>query len=422
MIARSHPRLGAIAIAGFGVVGALAALARPTATIVAAVPSLVGAVAGVVVLLWLRRLDLRVGETTPSARGPVAGSWSASRRPASSRSPAAASACCSTALVPPGPGRSILPSRWIPAPPLPAGADLDVTGVSPFYTPNDGVLPGRHRADGARVDPETWTLRIHGMVEREVTLTLPELLELPTIERDITLSCVSNQVGGPYVGNARWLGVPLATVLELAGVAARGGPARVALHRRDDHRHADGGRPRRSRRDAGRRHERRAAAAGARLPGPDGRARPVRLRVGDQVAGRAGADDLRRLRPVLGPARLGRRGARSGRCRGSTRRSRSRPSRPDPSPSAAWPGRSTAASTAVEVRIDDGPWQAARLAAGRRRSTPGASGPSTGMRPRAATGCEVRAIDGDGVIQTEVRREPFPDGATGWHSVVMTVS
>ena len=77
--------------------------------------------------------------------------------------------------------------------------------------------------------------------------------------------------------------------------------------------------------------------------------------------------------------------------------------------------------TAVEVRIDDGPWQPARLAALATidtwrqwtldwDATPG--------RHRL----QVHAIDGDGVIQSEVRREPFPDGATGWHSVVMTVS
>ena len=95
-----------------------------------------------------------------------------------------------------------------PAPPLPDGVDLGVDGISPFFTPNADFYRVDTALEVPVVDPETWSLRIHGLVEREVTLSLAELLELPTIERDITLACVSNQVGGPYVGNARWLGVP----------------------------------------------------------------------------------------------------------------------------------------------------------------------------------------------------------------------
>ena len=59
------------------------------------------------------------------------------------------------------------------------------------------------------VRAEDWSLRIHGMVDREITLNFDELLARPLIERDITLTCVSNEVGGPYIGNARWVGVPL---------------------------------------------------------------------------------------------------------------------------------------------------------------------------------------------------------------------
>jgi DMSO/TMAO reductase YedYZ molybdopterin-dependent catalytic subunit len=43
---------------------------------------------------------------------------------------------------------------------------------------------------------------------------------MPMVERYITISCVSNEVGGGLVGNAKWLGVPLADVLEMAGVSA----------------------------------------------------------------------------------------------------------------------------------------------------------------------------------------------------------
>ena len=68
------------------------------------------------------------------------------------------------------------------------------------------------------VRAEDWTLRIHGMVDREITLDFEQLVARDLIERDITLACVSNEVGGPYVGNARWVGAPLKPLLEEAGV------------------------------------------------------------------------------------------------------------------------------------------------------------------------------------------------------------
>ncbi len=70
------------------------------------------------------------------------------------------------------------------------------------------------------VDNATWTLRIHGLVERETTLTWEELVGLPMFEQYVTISCVSNEVGGRLVGNAKWTGVRLRDVLDLAGVSA----------------------------------------------------------------------------------------------------------------------------------------------------------------------------------------------------------
>ena len=69
-----------------------------------------------------------------------------------------------------------------------------------------------------RVDAERWTLPIDGMVDNPLTLTYDELLPLPLIERDITLTCVSNEVGGPYVSTGRWLGVPFAEIIRRVGV------------------------------------------------------------------------------------------------------------------------------------------------------------------------------------------------------------
>jgi DMSO/TMAO reductase YedYZ molybdopterin-dependent catalytic subunit len=108
------------------------------------------------------------------------------------------------------------PRATVPAPPLPAGVNLPVPGISPFITPNNQF----YRVDTAllvpQVDPSSWVLRIHGMVAREVEVSFAELLRRPLIEDYITLCCVSNPVGGPYIGNAKWLGASLASLLRSA--------------------------------------------------------------------------------------------------------------------------------------------------------------------------------------------------------------
>jgi len=107
-----------------------------------------------------------------------------------------------------------------PLPPVAAGAVIDTPGISPFITPNADF----YRVDTAfivpRVDTDSWRLTIHGMVDREMELTFEQLMSREVIERDITIACVSNEVGGPYIGNARWIGVPLKPLLEEAGVHA----------------------------------------------------------------------------------------------------------------------------------------------------------------------------------------------------------
>ncbi|MCU1657612.1 MAG: molybdopterin-binding oxidoreductase [Pseudonocardiales bacterium] len=111
----------------------------------------------------------------------------------------------------------VLPAPSDPAPPLPGGTDLGRSGV-PWTTPNKDF----YRIDTAlsvpQLDPEHWSLRIHGMVDREITLTYRQLLARPLIERWITLCCVSNEIGGGLVSNARFLGARLADVLREAGV------------------------------------------------------------------------------------------------------------------------------------------------------------------------------------------------------------
>ena len=110
-----------------------------------------------------------------------------------------------------------LPRAAVPAPPLPAGVNLPVPGISPFITPNGQF----YRVDTAlivpQVDPTGWQLRIHGMVAREIVLNFDQLLHRPLIEDYITLCCVSNPVGGSYVGNAKWLGASLSSLIRAAG-------------------------------------------------------------------------------------------------------------------------------------------------------------------------------------------------------------
>ncbi|WP_083504731.1 molybdopterin-dependent oxidoreductase [Nesterenkonia jeotgali] len=112
--------------------------------------------------------------------------------------------------------RLVLPTPAVRAPAIPAGASVGVDGVAPFITPNNDF----YRIDTALVvpelSPEDWTLRIHGLVEEEITIDMAELLDLPLQEHHITLACVSNPVGGDLLGNATWLGYPIRELLARA--------------------------------------------------------------------------------------------------------------------------------------------------------------------------------------------------------------
>jgi DMSO/TMAO reductase YedYZ molybdopterin-dependent catalytic subunit len=111
-----------------------------------------------------------------------------------------------------------LPTAAEPAPAIPAGAQIELDGISPYITPNKDF----YRIDTALSVPDVptdgYNLRIHGMVDRELNLSYQDLLDMPLEEHRVTLTCVSNEVGGPYVGNATWLGIRTSTLLEMAGV------------------------------------------------------------------------------------------------------------------------------------------------------------------------------------------------------------
>jgi DMSO/TMAO reductase YedYZ molybdopterin-dependent catalytic subunit len=198
-----------------GVAGVLAMI-RPSAGPLDLLPSVVAGVVGVVALWWLHRLEesgSTEGATGPTRRGVLIAAGGV----------AVAAAAFGTA------GRRIaayrlkgtdidLPTTTGAAKPLPIGLEEKVAGISPFRTPTADFYRVDTRLALPIVDADSWTLTIDGDVDREVTLTLADLYELEVIERDITLTCVSNDVGGPYLGGARWLGVRLTDVLALAGI------------------------------------------------------------------------------------------------------------------------------------------------------------------------------------------------------------
>jgi DMSO/TMAO reductase YedYZ molybdopterin-dependent catalytic subunit len=111
-----------------------------------------------------------------------------------------------------------LPEPASTAPPIPDGAALSVGELSPLITPNERF----YRIDTALLVPRpnlsTWRLRVHGMVDRPFELTYDELVAMPLHEQYVTIACVSNEVGGGLVGNALWRGVRLKELLERAGV------------------------------------------------------------------------------------------------------------------------------------------------------------------------------------------------------------
>jgi DMSO/TMAO reductase YedYZ molybdopterin-dependent catalytic subunit len=215
----TRPRVGWIGLAVLTGIGAWAVLTRPDSTTNDVLPVLLGAAAGALTLraflrtvhpaatpsdaadLDRRRFLVTAGVGTAVAVLAGGGGTFFSRRFRADDSRAAVQ----------------IPAPASPAPPVKATFD-DTQGISTYFTSNDRF----YRVDTALLTPavtaESWQLRIHGMVDREITLTYPELLARPLIERDVTLTCVSNPVGGHYVGTARWIGAPLADILREAGV------------------------------------------------------------------------------------------------------------------------------------------------------------------------------------------------------------
>ncbi|MEO6349580.1 MAG: molybdopterin-dependent oxidoreductase [Candidatus Limnocylindrales bacterium] len=115
------------------------------------------------------------------------------------------------------------PSAPLPLPgatlaPPTAGTEFGIAGLTPSVVPNADFYRIDTRLDVPRVNADTWKLRIHGLVNNEVTLTYADILAMPLTEQYVTIACVSNEVGGHLVGNAKWTGVRLRSILDMAGV------------------------------------------------------------------------------------------------------------------------------------------------------------------------------------------------------------
>ncbi|MET1064849.1 MAG: molybdopterin-dependent oxidoreductase [Arthrobacter sp.] len=219
---------GVAIIAVFGVVGLAAVLGRSERTGNAVPVPLLAAVVGMVLLRWLvRRLEeWRAEADVPGGPGPMAPPPTRRRFFQALGGTAAAAVVASVfattfrgaaAAVSEARSKLALPSAVSPAPPIPAGAAVRLDGVGPLVTPNKDF----YRIDTALrvpvLDPSQWTLKVTGLVEREISLDFATLLAKPLVERHVTIACVSNEVGGDLIGNARWLGWPVRELLTLAG-------------------------------------------------------------------------------------------------------------------------------------------------------------------------------------------------------------
>jgi DMSO/TMAO reductase YedYZ molybdopterin-dependent catalytic subunit len=225
LINRSRPRV-AIALTGvLLVVAGAAVLTRPGADILDLIPLLAGGMLGITFLIMIARTGMPAAPARPEempAPAPATGRRRFLGLLAGGALVAAAAGGLSR-LIPSAAQVAESRSRVALPPPDDTqqvdvdGLALDVAGLTPFVTANADF----YRVDTAYAVPalttDSWQLRIHGAVDREITLSFDDLLALPSVERMITLTCVSNEVGGKLAGNARWQGALLADLLGMAG-------------------------------------------------------------------------------------------------------------------------------------------------------------------------------------------------------------
>jgi DMSO/TMAO reductase YedYZ molybdopterin-dependent catalytic subunit len=432
---------GFAVISIFGVVGLVAVLGRAQASGNAMVLPLLAAAAAILVLRWLmsRLRDWDAASAAvpaPSAAVPAPPAAAASPAQAGRRRflqalgggavVAAVGGGLAAALRGAAAGVSefrsklALPAAASPAPPVPAGAALNLDGISPLVTPNRDF----YRIDTAltvpAVDPDSWVLKVTGMVEREIELDFATLLSKPMIERHVTIACVSNEVGGDLIGNALWLGWPVRDLLAMAG--PRSGADMVLSRSKDGW---TAGTPLEVLTD-----DRDALIAvgmnGEPLPLEHGF--PVRLVVPGLYGYVSATKWLTELKVTRFADDVGywtpRGWSERGPIKTSSRIDVPRSGRPVRAGTVAFGGVAWAQHTGigkVELRVNRGPWQAVELAPGISRDTWYQWQLSVPLTPGQYE-IQVRATDLNGAPQIEERARVAPDGATGFHTIRVDVT
>lgn len=119
--------------------------------------------------------------------------------------------------------------RWSSRNPLPnVGADVEpARGTRPELTPLDDHYQIDINTTPPRLDPSSWRLRIGGLVSAPIELSLAELRRFPAVHEFVTLSCISNRIGGSLISTTRWTGVPLRDVLRRAGLRSDASHVRI---------------------------------------------------------------------------------------------------------------------------------------------------------------------------------------------------
>ena len=312
-----------------------------------------------------------------------------------------------------------LPAPAKAAAPVPAGVQSPVQGVTPWLTPSNEF----YRIDTALSVPEInvndWELRVHGLVEQEVTLTFQDLLDAQLIESHVTLTCVSNPVGGNLAGNAKWLGLPIREVLARAkpkdgadmvlSTSIDGFSASTPLEVLQDDRDA-------------------MLAIGMNgEPLPLEHGYPVRMVVPGLygfVSATKWVVDLEVTRFADNKAYWTNRGwSERGPIKTMARVEVPKSFAKVPAGKVAVGGTAWAQTrgiTKVEIQIDNADWVETTLSTEASTVTWRQWSYEWDATPGPHY-IKVRATDGNGEVQTDKRADPVPDGASGWQSVMVTV-
>jgi DMSO/TMAO reductase YedYZ molybdopterin-dependent catalytic subunit len=220
----ARPPIGVAALVVAGALSVAATVSRAAATPFASLPAIAGTIAGAVLLFLLaRRLRAwRDDATEPDAQRAALDRRGFFRLAAiAGASALVVGVGARVANVATSSITAIRKALKLPAPrttvTIPAGAEVSIPGISPLFTSNKDF----YRVDTAltvpAVDPARWRLTVDGLVDKRVDLSFDDLVRMGLDEYVITLTCVSNEVGGNLAGNAKWLGVPVRDVLRLAG-------------------------------------------------------------------------------------------------------------------------------------------------------------------------------------------------------------